>query len=93
MANVGVPALNAVVASVETRRAETGEIPADENEFFKVICEGDLRTLNELRCCWGIDYRKVNSRHYELRYWAMDVEYVYESLKAGRGWYPMQPDE
>lgn len=83
-----IPILMSVVADVEASRRRLGHIPADTGAFYALIRKDIYNSLSLLDCCWGWDYKKLEADRYRLRYFALDVDYVYDSATPERGWFP-----
>jgi len=94
--NEKIPILNRIVAHVDASNARLGHIPADEDEFYRML-SSDLFSDDDgdwgLGCCWIIRYDRTDSERYQLRYLASDVSYAYDSDTPERGWYPIAAGE
>ena len=81
-----IPVLSAISDAVVASAEDTGHIPADDGEFYDLLCSREWDPNHFLGCCWGVDYRKIKSNHFRLVYTAMDVKYVYDSDTPERDW-------
>jgi hypothetical protein len=86
-----MPILNEIVALVDASKDQLGHIPTDETEFYKVVFSDQFND-EELPCCWGVSYNKIDSERYVIQYSSADVLYAYDSSTPECGWHPAESE-